>query len=117
MGLISQIVVKKIQQYEENSLKDKYDFWDMYQSFNLSMASLRLKPNKRSIKLRNDLYKNILLNKNAERSFVFFSNLFPYDRRIINLYLKKVEQEEMEEEIYAKVYKRGVVGVLDFELE
>lgn len=117
MGLISQLITEKLRQFEEASLKNNYDFWNLYQSYNLSVSALNIRPNKKTIQIRNNLYKNILIKNKAEKSFVIFSNLISKDVKMINEYLKLIEQQEMHEEIYAKVYKKGAVGVLSFEVE
>ncbi len=116
MTLLRQLVMEKLKSYEEKALLNKYEFWDLYQAFNLSAAGLGLKLDKKNVMLRNKLYKNIVAEKDKEKSFVIISHLMLHDRKVINMFLDESGKIKVEDDKRAQVYKKGVIGVLDFEL-
>jgi hypothetical protein len=60
MNLIEQLIHKKLELFEEASLKNEYNFWNFYQAFNLSLAGLKEPINLNDIRFRNRMYQNII---------------------------------------------------------
>jgi hypothetical protein len=117
MNLIEQLIHKKLELFEEKSSKNEYEFWSFYQAVSLGLAGLGESLNLNGIRLRNRMYQNMLNDEDAEKSFIFFSNILPIDRRVISKYLAMAEIDQVAKQYEVKIYKPGMWAVLQYEVE
>lgn len=116
MRLINQIIEKKLMKYQENIINDNYNFWDFYCAYNLAKVVLEKKTDGEAKK--NALYKKILLGINVEQSIVEMRQIVDKDMNMVMEFQTHSESAINKEFFFQAMYepKKGIIGILDFEV-
>jgi hypothetical protein len=121
MRLLRHMIEKKIESSQYYQLKKFYGkyYWQFYQAFCLSCAVLHIKLEKRDIKIRNKLYRKILLKKGlSNKQEEKMNNLMNLDMETITKALDYIQKINETSSTFIATYdKDKFIGILAQELD
>jgi len=114
MKLIKQLIEKKLEKFDEDTLNNVYKYWNFYQAYNLAKIVMKNKFDE------NDRRKNSLFIsglRNDAKANMVFTYLAKNDRIVINDFFNKFKELKVRQDTYGSLSDETSFGVAVFELE
>jgi len=119
MQLVKNIISKKLELYNEFLLERKYQraIWMFYSCFNIAVSFTSKEMSNQDIRERNIIWARFLsAEKIDEKKFKIMLNFINKDMEVISQCLNQMEEIGKGSYEMGDIYRRGIVGVLAYEL-